>query len=112
MNLLVAAMSVFGAACVLVSAVSMMRERDAYARINVLGLATSLGLPLIVVAAYLHRVSLVGFEIAALLKCLVTVGALWGVSSIGSMALARSTYLAGTPVDPCTDPQDLAREPS
>ncbi|QQS02289.1 MAG: monovalent cation/H(+) antiporter subunit G [Austwickia sp.] len=111
MNLVVAGMSILGAVCVLVSALSMMRERDAYSRINVLGLATSLGLPLIVVAAYLHRVSLVGFDVVPLLKCLVTVGALWVVSSIGSMTLARSTYLAGTPVDPCTDPQDLANAP-
>ena len=111
MNTLVSVMVVLGALSVLVSAVAMLRERDAYARINVLGPATSLGLPLIVAAAYLHRVSLVGFEPVAFVKLVVTVGALWVVSSIGSMALARSASLAGTPVDPRTDPQDVARDP-
>lgn len=111
MTVVVAAMSVLGAVSVLISAVSMLRERDAYARINVLGPATSLGLPLIVTAAYLHRVSFAGFDAVALVKALLTVGALWVVSSVGSMTLARSAYLAGTPVDPRTDPQDLAEEP-
>ena len=108
LSVLIGALCVLGAASVLTAAVAMLRERDAYARINVLGLATSLGLPLLVAAAWLQRTATTGFDLVDLLKALVTVAALWGVSSVGSMTLARAAYLAGTPVDPATDPQDLA----
>lgn len=104
-------LAVLGAALVLVSAIAMMRQRDAFARINVLSPATGLGLPFIVVAAFLHRVDLHGFVWSDLLRTGVTVAALLIVSSVASNILARAAYLSGAPVSAGTSPQDLAPAP-
>lgn len=109
---IISVLAVGGALLVLVSALSMLRERDALSRINVLSPATGMGLPLIVVAAYLHKLGTVGFTGTGLLQTVVTLAALWVVSSVASNVLARSAYLSGAPVAPETDPQDLARDPA
>ena len=102
---------VVGARFVLVSAVAMHRQHDAISRINVLTPATGTGLPLIVVAAFLHRWAAVGFTWIDLLKTLVTVAALLIVSSVASNILARAAYLSGAKVSSHTRPQELAQEP-
>lgn len=111
LSIVVAALTLGGAFFVLVSAIAMLRERDAYARINVLGPATGLGLPALVVAAYMQEVSRDGFEVSGLVRSVVTLVALVVVSSVGSNMLARAAYLSGAPVDPATQPQDLADDP-
>lgn len=111
LELVIAATCVGGALLVLLSAVAMVRERDAYARINVLSPATGMGLPLIVLAAYLQQLASSGFAVTALVKLLVTVAALLVVSSAASNVLARAAYQSGAPVDPRTSPNDLARAP-
>lgn len=108
---LIPALCIAGALLVLLSAVAMLRERDAFARINVLSPATGMGLPLIVVAGYVHKLTLSGFSGAALVKLVVTLIALLIVSSVASNTLARAAYLSGAPVDPRTRPQELAHEP-
>lgn len=107
----IVALCVGGALLVVLSAVAMLRERDAFARINVLSPATGMGLPMIVLAAYLHGLSVSGFSWGSLLKLLLTLLALLIVSSVASNTLARAAYLSGAPVDPRTRPQDLAYEP-
>ncbi len=111
-TVLVPVLCVVGALLVLLSALAMLRERDAFARINVLGPATGMGLPLIVIAAYLHQLTVAGFSVVGLVKLLVTLAALLVVSSVASNTLARAAYLSGAPVYPGTDPQDLAERPS
>lgn len=108
---LAAVLVVAGAVAVLVSAVAMLRERDALSRINVLGVATGLGLPLIMVGAFLVRLDREGFDPLGLAVLLLTLAALLIVSSVASNVLARAAYLSGAPVHPDTDPQDLARAP-
>ncbi|MFC7374817.1 cation:proton antiporter [Brachybacterium sp. GCM10030267] len=100
-----------GAFWMLTAALSMFHARDALSRINVLSPATGLGLPMIVVAAFLRHTQISGFEVAMLVKSIITVIALIIVSSIASNVLARAAYLSGSPVDPRTAPQDLARAP-
>ena len=102
---------VLGALLVLSSAVAMLRQTDAISRINAFSPATGLGLPLIVTAAFVHRWSLHGFDVVDLFKTVVTITALLVVSSVATNILARAAYLSGAPVDPRTDPQDLARAP-
>lgn len=104
-------LAIAGALLVLVSAVSMLREKDALSRINVWSPATGMGLPLIVIAAWLHELGSTGFSWTGALQTLVTLAALLIVSSVASNVLARAAYLSGAPVTPDTDPQDLAREP-
>lgn len=104
-------LAVLGSLFVATSAVAMLRQRDAFARINVLSPATGMGMPLIVVAAFVHRVAIGTATASDLVKTLVTIGALLIVSSVASNILARAAYLSGAPVFPGTDPQDLANEP-
>lgn len=111
LELLTAVSVVLGAVFVLGSALAMHRQRDALARVNVLSPATGLGMPLIVIGAFLHRWAVAGFSGVDLLKTVVTVGALLVVSSVASNVLARSTYLSGAEVAPQTSPQELANEP-
>lgn len=108
LSVIIGVLAVGGALLVLASALSMLREHDALSRINVLSPATGLGLPLIVLASYLHKLATGGFTWTGLLQALVTLVALWVVSSVASNVLARSAYLSGAPVAPETDPQDLA----
>jgi Multisubunit Na+/H+ antiporter, MnhG subunit len=112
MQVAVAVLSVVGALFMLTSAVAMLREADAFTRINVLSPATGMGLPMIVVAAWLHKLWIRGFEWMPLIQTLITVAALLVVSSVASNTLARAAYRSGAPVNPATDPQDLAREPT
>lgn len=111
MPALIGVLVVVGALFMFTSAVLMLREGDAYTRINILSPATGMGLPLIVIAAWLDKLSLRGFEWMPLLQTIVTVAALLVVSSVASNILARGAYLSGAPVDPRTDPQDLANDP-
>lgn len=100
-----------GAFWMLTAALSMFHARDSFSRINVLSPATGLGLPMIVIGAFLQYTRTDGFDGAVLVKTLLTVVALIIVSSIASNVLARAAYLSGSPVDPRTAPQDLARAP-
>lgn len=100
-----------GAFWMLTAALSMFRAHDALARINVLSPATGLGLPMIVVGAFLLHTRQDGFEVAVLIKTILTVVALIIVSSIASNVLSRAAYMSGSAVDPRTAPQDLARSP-
>lgn len=110
-DVVVGVLSATGALLVLASAVAMLRERDAFCRITCLSPATGLGLPLIVVAAFIHKAAHTGFTADLLLRTLVTVASLLIVSSVASNVLARAAYLSGAPVDPATEPHDLARDP-
>ena len=83
-------MVVVGALFVLVSAIAMLRQRDAFSRINVMSPATGFGLPLIVVAAFLHRIALGVATWGDGLKTVVTVIALLVVSSVATNILARA----------------------
>lgn len=111
LSVLSAVLLLGGAFWMLTSALSMFNARDALSRINVLSPATGLGLPMIVVGAFLEHLRLDGFDAAVLIKTLATVLALIIVSSVASNVLARAAYLSGAPVDPRTAPQDLARAP-
>lgn len=110
-QIVIGALCLGGALLVLLSALAMQRERDAFSRINVLSPATGLGLPMIVTAGYLHGVLTRGFTAVGLIKLVITVIALLIVSSVATNVLARAAYLSGAPVAAETDPQDLARDP-
>lgn len=111
LTVLIGVLLIGGAFWMLTAALSMFHARDSFSRINVLSPATGLGLPMIVIGAFLQYTRVDGFDVAVLVKTLLTVVALIIVSSIASNVLARAAYLSGSPVDPRTAPQDLAREP-
>jgi multicomponent Na+:H+ antiporter subunit G len=111
LSVVIAVFLLGGAFWILTAALSMFRVRDAISRISVFSPATGLGLPMIVVGAFLQHTRVDGFEAGTLLTTLLTVVALIIVSSVASNVLARAAYLSGTSVDPRTAPQDLARAP-
>lgn len=97
-----------GALLVLLSAVSMLRAKDALQMMNVFSPATGMGLPLVVIGIFVHLTGRDGFEWWTLLMAAVTICALVIVSSLASNTLARAVYQSGAPLDPATRPQDLA----
>lgn len=106
----VAAVLVLGGACwVLVSAVAMHRVSDALSRVNALGPATGVGLPWIVIGAWLHSLTVHPFAWVDVAKVAVTIVALLIVSSVASNALARASVLSGAETDPETSPNDLLK---
>ncbi|MBW8172176.1 monovalent cation/H(+) antiporter subunit G [Ornithinimicrobium sp. Arc0846-15] len=108
---LVGFLAIGGALFVVISAVAMLRVDDALSRINVLSPATGLGLPMIVMAAYVHEVSEYGFDVITLLKALVAIAGFVIMSSVASNTLGRATYRSGAPIDPDTSPNELADRP-
>lgn len=100
-----------GALCVLVSAVAMLKARDGLSRINVLSAATGLGLPFIVLGAFVHDVRATGFDWVDLVKASVAVLGFVIMSSVASNNLGRAAYRSGAAVDPATTPNELARAP-
>lgn len=111
LDIVIGILAIGGALLMVVSTVLMLRERDALSRINSLSPATGLGMPLIVLAAYLSDLSRRGFSLTTLIQVVVILIALLVVSSVASNVLARAAYLSGAPVHPDTDPQDLAEDP-
>ncbi|HRO95131.1 monovalent cation/H(+) antiporter subunit G [Citricoccus sp.] len=110
-QILAAVLILGGALLVLLSAVAMVRARDALQMMNVFSPATAMGLPLMVAGVFAHLTGRDGFDWWVLLVSLVTIFALVIVSSLASNTLARAVYQSGAPVDPQTHPQDLAGSP-
>ncbi|CAN5721487.1 hypothetical protein BH24ACT8_BH24ACT8_21650 [soil metagenome] len=111
MLVVVGFLAIGGALAVLVSAVGMLRTKDAVTRVNVLSPATGLGLPMLVLAAIVHYTYEFGLDWMELLKALLAVVGFIIVSSLASNTLGRAAYRSGAPVDPATEPNDLATEP-
>lgn len=110
-NLAVNGLSILGALIIFASSVRMLRERDALCRISAMGPVASLGLPLIIVAAYVQELSSSGWDLLVMARFLLTLGVLLAVAAVGTNVLARAAYLSGSRVSSATDPQDLARDP-
>lgn len=111
-TIVVASCAILGAFLMLSVALAFFAERDAVSRINALGPATALGLPLIVVAAFVEWTWQAGFSWGLLLKSIATIVALVLVSSVASNTLARAAYRSGAPLDERTSPNDLAEPPA
>ncbi|OLT18108.1 cation:proton antiporter [Serinicoccus sp. CNJ-927] len=97
-----------GALFVLTSALAMLRARDGLSRINVLSGATGMGIPWMVTGVYVHHVWTHGFDVVDLIKLLVAIAGFIIMSSVASNALGRAAYRSGAPLDPATEPNDLA----
>ena len=110
LEILASVLAVLGAVLVLSVAVAQFRARDAVSRINALGPATALGLPLILVAAALGWTATDGFDLMLWAKTAVTVMALLIVSSVASNVLAHATVRTDARLDPRTEPNDLKSE--
>lgn len=108
-DLLIGVPALLGALCFLVAAVSMSRAGDALTRINILSVATGLGMMLFIVSAYINDLTS-GFRWFSLIMALVAFAATVVVITVASITLARATYRSGAPLDPRTGYDDLAEE--
>lgn len=108
---LVGIFGITGSLIMLGSAIAMFRVRDALSRINVFSPATGLGMPLIVIAAYVYDLHTDGFSIGSVLMAVVAVLCLIIVSSVASNTLSRASVLSGQPVYRKTSPNRLAYPP-
>lgn len=108
-DLLIGVPALLGALCFLVAAVSMARAGDALTRINVLSVATGLGMMLFIVAAYVNDLT-GGFRWLGLIMALVAFGATVVVTTVASITLARAAYRSEHGLDPRTAYDDLAQE--
>ena len=102
------ALVIAGALGFLVSAIGMIRVRDAVSRVNCLGPATAVGLPLILMGALIEQTYTTGWSWTDFVKTCLAILASLVVSSVASNTLGRAAYRSGAPLDPKTDPNELA----
>ncbi|EZP40258.1 MULTISPECIES: monovalent cation/H(+) antiporter subunit G [Actinomycetes] len=95
MNVIGSLMIVLGALVFLGAALGLVRFPDPYTRISATGTAGGVGMILLVVGALLHMPS-----VANVVKVVLIVVLQLGSASVATMALARSAYLTGVPMNP------------
>ncbi|MGO1383339.1 MAG: cation:proton antiporter [Arachnia sp.] len=108
LEILISVVLFSGAAAVVTGTRALFTEPDAVSRVNAFGITTTLGLPLITAGAMFGRFLEEGFTWGVLVKSLGAMLAFILVSSIASNALARAAFMSGAPIDPATNPNDLA----
>ena len=108
-DLLIGVPALLGSLCFLVAAVTMSRSGDALTRINILSVATGLGMMLFILAAYVHDLTS-GFRWMSLLTALVALGATVVVTTVASVSLARAAYRSDGRLDPRTAYDDISGE--
>lgn len=69
-----------------------MARPDALTRANLLGPATSVALPLIVIATLVHDIGAGSFEINHLVRAIVAIVALWVVLAVASFVMGRALH--------------------
>ncbi len=107
-TVLVGFFGIGGCLIVLGASLAMFRTRDALSRINVFSPVTGLGMPMILVAAYVHALWAEGFSVWRTFAAVVAFLALIAVSSVASNVLSRATFVSGSPVSRATVPNRLA----
>lgn len=85
-----------------VTAIGMLRSRDAISRVNNLSPATGAGLPLIIIGAVVHDLAAGDLTVLDGVKAALAVGAALVVSSVASNLLGRSAYRTQQELDPRT----------
>lgn len=75
-----------------VSATALWHAPDALTRANLLGPATSVALPLIVIATLLHDIGAGSFEINHLVRAIVAIVARWVVLAVASFVMGRALH--------------------
>ena len=78
-----------------IAAIGLFRFTDTYQRISAVGTAAGLGISVLVIGVFILTPSWQNF-----IKLLIILFLQLATSSIGSMAIARSAYLTGSPLRP------------
>lgn len=85
-----------------VTAIGMLRSRDAISRVNNLSPATGAGLPLIIIGAVVHDLAAGDLTVLDGIKAALAIGAALVVSSVASNMLGRAAYRSQQELDPRT----------
>lgn len=85
-----------------VTAIGILRSRDAISRVNNLSPATGAGLPLIIIGAVVHDLAAGDLTLFDGVKAALAVGAALVVSSVASNMLGRAAYRSQQELDPRT----------
>ena len=110
-TILISATIITGSLIILSVAIRQFTTHDAVSRVNSIGPATTPGIPLIAIGAFLGWTWQQGFNWELLVKTLVTILASMFVTSVATSVLARAAYMSGAPIDPKTAPNHLAEHP-
>lgn len=86
---------VVGALIFATAALGVLRFTDPYTRISAVGTAGGIGIILVVAGALLYQPS-----VPDLIKVLLIIFLQLGTSAVGTMAIARASYLTGTQMRP------------
>jgi len=78
-----------------IAAIGLFKFTDTYQRISAVGTAAGLGISVLVIGVFILAPSWQNF-----IKLLIILFLQLATSSIGSMAIARSAYLTGSPLRP------------
>lgn len=97
-----AGLALLGSLFFLLSAVGVLRSRDAVSRVNNLSPAMGVGLPLVLLGAVLVELGADDLSWVDAVMALVAIGASLVVSSVASNLLARAAYRAQVSLDPRT----------
>ncbi|MFN2319822.1 MAG: cation:proton antiporter [Dermatophilaceae bacterium] len=100
--------AILGSLAFLITAIALLRVRDAVSRVNALTPATALGLPLMLVAALIQQSLANGWDWSDFGKVVLALAGSVIVSSVASNTLGRAAYRSGAPLDPATEPNELA----
>lgn len=84
-----------GGMIIALAAIGLFKFTDTYQRISAVGTAAGLGISLVIIGAFMMTPSWPNF-----FKLLIILFLQLATSSIGTMAIARSTYLTGTKMQP------------
>lgn len=90
--ILAGVLALLGALFVFVSARAMYLAPDAISQINMLGPATGVGLPLLILANLVHSWSLHGWETGEFIRAIGAIFLLLIVQSVGSYIMGRSLH--------------------
>lgn len=85
-------MVLLAAALMVLTLIGIVRAPDALTRANLLGLTTSIALPMILVASLINDIGAGTFTWWNLLRVFLTITALLVVLAIGSFVMGRSLY--------------------
>lgn len=77
------------------ASLGIVRFPDVYTRVSAVGTAGGLGIIMVITGALLHQPS-----VPNLVKVIIIIGLQLGTSAIGTMAIARSSYLSNVRMNP------------
>ncbi len=106
-TVVVGVLAITGGIFFLITGVALLRARDAVTRVNLMGPATGVGLPLVILAALVHDTHVNEFSWENLVLSLLAIVAALVVSSIASNTLGRAAYRSEADLDPSTQYNDL-----